>query len=503
MIYRAAVLSTILMAAGMGFTIPAYAEAWTVKGKCTKANIAESDGVQTGVANGMSGKDYLALMQRARAAHLTLGSDGFLWATQPVQCDSAIVWVKANSKGDTLVSFSNGDQGKPVLGFTGVPTDGDGPLFFSDSVYLGDGKPAMPLNPNGNGQSCHFYFTDHGTFTQGWENRLTTIECNVRVKGGDGHLVSVDVRFDRAQTPGGTTVDKGSSPSPKAAPDGSAEPPNAQGSQTGLEWMKSAPAFCQSKPYSSLTPEQRAPCEEAAFRNLSKNWRDVTASNGQVYEVALDTIYRNLPSNMDSGATLRAVTVIVYESQGELFNPNNVRHFYFDCRDHFQTFQQEWSPVAYFPPLSVVAKIASIACDKSEPEANVGTQATPPETPSYDPIPEGWNIKIGLPGTLSVGAEYCTQSGNCQYVGEGNVGLIQACQETPDAESCLKARVPVQVLASSPNGSVIVRLNGRNYGVSGVQWEHREPDGSSIGGPVSVIYQGASIPLRLGWQPGR
>jgi len=85
MIYRAAVLSTILMAAGMGFTIPAYAEAWTVKGKCTKANIAESDGVQTGVANGMSGKDYLALMQRARAAHFTLGSDGFLWATQPVQ----------------------------------------------------------------------------------------------------------------------------------------------------------------------------------------------------------------------------------------------------------------------------------------------------------------------------------------------------------------------------------------------------------------------------------
>jgi hypothetical protein len=344
MIYRAAVLSTILMAAGMGFTIPAYAEAWTVKGTCSKGNIAQSDGVQTGVANGMSGKDYLALMQRARAAHLTLGSDGFLWEAQPVQCDSAIVWVKANSKGDTLVSFSNGDQSKPVLGFTGIPIDGDGPLFFSDSVYLGDGKPAMPLTPNGNGQSCHFYFTDHGTFTQDWENRLTTIECNVRVKGADGHLVSVNVRFDKAQTPGSTTVDKRSSPSPKAAPDASAKP-------------------------------------------------------------------------------------------------------------------------------------------------------------SYDPIPEGWNIKIGLPGTLSVGAEYCTQSGDCQYVGEGNVGLIQVCQETPDAEPCLKARVPVQVLASSPNGSVIVRLNERNYGVGGVQWEHREPDGSSIGGPVSVIYQGASIPLRLGWQP--
>ena len=67
MIDRAVVLGTILMA-GLGFTIPAYAEAWTVKGACSKGNIAQSDGVQTGVANGMSGKDYLALMQRARAA---------------------------------------------------------------------------------------------------------------------------------------------------------------------------------------------------------------------------------------------------------------------------------------------------------------------------------------------------------------------------------------------------------------------------------------------------
>lgn len=348
MICRTVVLSTILIG-GMGCAIPAHSEAWTVKGTCSKGNIAQSDGVQTGAANGMSGKDYLALMQRARAAHLTLGSDGFLWATQPVRCESAIVWVRANSKGDTLVSFSDGNEGKPVLGFTGVPIAGDGPLFFPDSVYLGDGKPAIPINPNGNGQSCHFYFTDHGTFTLGWENRLTTIECNARVKGADGHLVSVEVRFDATQTPGSATVDTGSLPSPKAAPDASAEPPDA----------------------------------------------------------------------------------------------------------------------------------------------------------SYDPIPEAWSIKIGLPGTLSVGAEYCTQSGKCHDVGEGTVGFIQQCQETPDAEPCLKARIPVQVLASSQNGSVIVRLNGRNYAVGGIQWEHREPDGSSIGGPVSVIYQGASIPLRLGWQPGR
>lgn len=279
-----------------------------------------------------------------------------------------------------------------------------------------------------------------------------------------------------------------------------------RGSQTGHEWMRSAPAYCQSQPYSNLTSEQMASCDEAAFHNLSKNWQNVTASNGQVYEVALDTIYNDLPSNVDPGATLRAATVVVYEHQGEPFNPTNVLHFYFDCHDHFQTFQQGWSPVAYFPPLSVAAKIASIACDKSALQANAMTPATPPETMSYDPIPEAWNIKIGLPGTLSVGAEYCTQSGECQYVGDDiagfrigstTVGGIQGCQAMPDAKPCLKARIPVEVLASSPAGSVIVRMKGRNYAVSGLQWDKREPDGSFIGGPVSVTFQGVSLPLQL------
>jgi hypothetical protein len=343
MTYRTVVFSFILFA--MGLTNSAHGEAWTIKGSCNNASIAQSDGVQTGAKNGMSGKDYLALMKRAKASHLTLGSDGFLWGNQPVQCDSAIVWVKANSTDKTLVSFSNGDPASPALAFSGVPIDGNGPLFFSDSVYLGDGKPALQLNPNGNGQSCHFYFTDHGAFTEGWQNRLTTIECNVKVKGADGHLVSASVRFDSTQAP----------------------------------------------------------------------------------------------------------------------------------------------------------ELGSQARSKGNGEA----QAKSPELLSYDPIPAGWSIKIDLPGTLSVGAEYCTQSGNCRYVGEDKAGLVQMCQETPDAEPCLKARVPVQVLASSPNGSVIVRLNGRNYGIGGVQWEHREPDGSSIGGPVSVIYQGVSVPLRLGWQPNR
>ena len=81
-------MSTILIT-GTGFTLPAYAagqKSWVFKGTCSKGNIAESDGVQTGAASGMMGtKDYFALMQRAKAAHLTVGSDG------PSQSRSAAV----------------------------------------------------------------------------------------------------------------------------------------------------------------------------------------------------------------------------------------------------------------------------------------------------------------------------------------------------------------------------------------------------------------------------
>ncbi len=113
-----------------------------------------------------------------------------------------------------------------------------------------------------------------------------------------------------------------------------------------------------------LTSEQMASRDEAAFRNLSKNWLNVTASNGKVYEVAMDTISRN-PSDIWPAATLRAATVYVYGPQEKPFNPKNVQRFFFDCHDHFQTFQQDWSPVAYVPPLSVAAKVASIVCDNS------------------------------------------------------------------------------------------------------------------------------------------
>jgi hypothetical protein len=93
----------------------------------------------------------------------------------------------------------------------------------------------------------------------------------------------------------------------------------------------------------------------------------------------------------------------------------------------------------------------------------------------YEPIPKGWDIKVGLPGTLLVGAQFCTQSGKCQLVGDDIVGFtiggtavggVQGCRAMPGAEPCLKAELPVLVLAESLAGSVIVRLMGKNYATS-------------------------------------
>ena len=144
----------------------------------------------------MPTRDYLALMQQARANHQTLGPDGFLWSTEALNCDSVLVVLKSDSSEYTVVSFSNDNAKIPVLGLAGKRIDGDGPLFLSDGVALGDQK-SLPLTP-GSGQGCHFYFTDHGTFTPGWEDRLTAIECDLRMKTLDGHLIKANVTFNRS-----------------------------------------------------------------------------------------------------------------------------------------------------------------------------------------------------------------------------------------------------------------------------------------------------------------
>lgn len=60
----------------------------------------------------------------------------FLWATQPLHCDSVVLMQMDDYKGHTVVAFSNGDPSNPILGFAGGRIGGDGPLFFSDTVYL-------------------------------------------------------------------------------------------------------------------------------------------------------------------------------------------------------------------------------------------------------------------------------------------------------------------------------------------------------------------------------
>jgi hypothetical protein len=226
------------------------------------------------------------------------------------------------------VTFSNGDSTQPVLGFAGGLMGGDGPILFAETIYLTDGK-AMPLNSHVNMPSCHFYFTDHGTFTQGWENRLTTIECNLKVKGADGHLVTGDVRFD-----------------------------------------------------------------------------------------------------------------VTRPTVGETGN---------------------------------VARPAGSG----------------PKTKSYDPIPNNWK-KIDVPGLLPIETEYCTESGECHFVGEEVPGLLNTCQTTPAAERCLKARMPVQILAVSSGGLLIVSLNGRNYSIVLPRSGERLADGSSTA-DLLVIYHGKTM----------
>lgn len=181
-----------------GNAIGSSQDASTIKGTCN-GTLSESDGIQVLPSSGpVSTKDYWAVMKRAKASHLTLGSDGFLWTTQTLSCDSALVKTDKTT-GHVRVMFSNGGSSSPVLGFSGSQIGGDGPLVFSDTVYLNDGQ-TLSFQSGGNGQGCHFYFADHGTFTEGWQHRLTVIECEVRVKNSAGKLISGNVKFEATQS---------------------------------------------------------------------------------------------------------------------------------------------------------------------------------------------------------------------------------------------------------------------------------------------------------------
>lgn len=132
--------------------------------------------------------------------------------------------------------------------------------------------------------------------------------------------------------------------------------------------------------------------------------------------------------------------------------------------------------------------------------------AVPASPKSYDPIPPAWNKRMSLTGMLMMGAQYCTQQGQCHTVGLDHAPIVvdgiarnalEACRAQPEIEECRKASLPVDIVAMSQAGSVIVALNGRNYAVAGIQWSREEPDGSFIGGPITVNAKDESIPLQL------
>jgi len=118
----------------------------------------------------------------------------------------------------------------------------------------------------------------------------------------------------------------------------------------------------------------------------------------------------------------------------------------------------------------------------------------------YNPIPKGWNIKIELPGILGVGAEYCTESGVCHFVGAAQDCVLEPpppqdpCHKTgvPLGSNCVSRKVcqpsaapgvemPVYVIAESAAGSVIIRVQNKNYATGK---DH-----------LSVIFHGVRIPL--------
>jgi len=155
--------------------------------------------------------------------------------------------------------------------------------------------------------------------------------------------------------------------------------------------------------------------------------------------------------------------------------------------------------LALLTAISISIVTAGIAATQNASSSPPARPSAPVERPSYDPLPPSWNIQLNRPGWLSVGAQYCTQSGHCKIVGEGPDGLPPiplkdggtappsiGCRENPDYPPCISARVPVQLLVRSPAGATIFKLEGLNYAVGGLEWAFERPDGTTIGGPIMV-----------------
>lgn len=121
---------------------------------------------------------------------MTVSADGSRWATDELHCTSAVVQAKA---GRTAVAFGNCGPEYPIISFRGALVGGEAPVFLTEVAAL-QGDKAEPIAPV-SGSGCHFFFSDHGGFTPGWQDRLTAIKCDLKLTRETGSFVRASVSF--------------------------------------------------------------------------------------------------------------------------------------------------------------------------------------------------------------------------------------------------------------------------------------------------------------------
>lgn len=188
MVYRAAILSTILLV-GMGFTIPAYAGV---------SNIQVVNGICSSSSNTAEGP---------------LGSD-LTKRQSRFYCDSAAITFFDDYEGHVLIDFSQKESHhSPILGFAGrietrEPTDG-GTMMQVYSVYLGTGEATTASDG-----WCKLFFKNQ---------QLSGIGCGIKVDETGRRTVAI-VSFD--VTPGQTFQFKINPDSSISNPPSSNSPPS-------------------------------------------------------------------------------------------------------------------------------------------------------------------------------------------------------------------------------------------------------------------------------------
>jgi len=241
MIYRVAVLSTILLA-GAACTIPLCAagqkaqppkitQKVTFQGSC-KGSIADSDGIPVITAL-TPPRDILALAQRLRAENPNQTLDngtGLIWKTQPFSCDSVLVTESNDYKGHTFIAFLD-DPKNSFMGIEGqVMQNGDGSftVMIAKSLLLPDGTTHSLLDPTLQTAECQIY-SSHAHYLvkqihsrdfmaqeqqqneqarrllakaqARWASHIIKITCSVRMKTPDGHLTNINAEFDVTPSP--------------------------------------------------------------------------------------------------------------------------------------------------------------------------------------------------------------------------------------------------------------------------------------------------------------